>query len=165
MKRKVMAGCESKPITHATLERKRRWHVLMKSAGDYLLASFALIIFSPSIIVISFAIAIESGWPVFVRSRCRGAGEKTIGVLKFRTVAVPRYGGTVTPLRPMRGYPTRIGRILRQTRLDGLPMLLNVLNGDLAFSGPPPLPEDDTRQYWEKPGMFGPRKIEKPGRK
>jgi sugar transferase EpsL len=140
-------------------------YAALKLGGELLLAGLALIILLPSMVVISFVIMIESGWPVFVRHRCRGAGGKIIEVLKFRTEAPPRYGEGMVLLRPVPARPTRTGRILRRTCLDGLPMLLNVLNGDLAFRGPPPLPLDDARRYREKPGVFWHCGNENSGRK
>ena len=154
MTRNVLTRGRSKPIPQPALRRSSNWGVFLKTAGDYLFASIALIVFFPSMLVISILIKLDSRGPVFVRQRYWGADGKIIAVLQFRTIPVPENSEETMPLGRMEKRVTRVGRFLRQTRLDELPMLFNVLTGDLSIVGPRPLPEGLGPRYQKiKPGI------------
>jgi len=113
--------------------------MLLKRTIDIVLALFALIVLSPLLALIALAIWVDSGRPVlFVQQRV-GRGLEGFRLYKFRTMRTEP-GPSVT----VAGDPrvTKVGRLLRASKLDELPQLWNVLRGDMSFVGPrPELPE------------------------
>jgi lipopolysaccharide/colanic/teichoic acid biosynthesis glycosyltransferase len=97
--------------------------------GDFLIAFVLLVLVLPLMMFIALAIKWESPGPVLDRQTCIGYGGHRFRMLKFRT-------GNYDPehLRP--GWtqnPTRVGLLLRHTRIDSLPQLINVIRGEISI--------------------------------
>jgi exopolysaccharide biosynthesis polyprenyl glycosylphosphotransferase len=115
--------------------RSLTWPV--KRAFDIVVASLALVATSPVMAFAALAVRLSSPGPILFRQRRLGQGMKTIEVMKFRTMRVNEDSDTTwSVLRDERLTP--IGRVLRQTHLDELPQLINVLRGDMSLVGPRP---------------------------
>mgnify|MGYP000159185006 FL=1 len=86
--------------------------------------------------VVALLVKLDSPGPVFYRAKRLGKGGREFKMLKFRTMVAEadRQGPPVTYLRDPR--ITRVGRFLRDTKLDELPQLWNVLKGDMSLVGP-----------------------------
>ena len=120
-------------------------HDLMKGAAnllrrvvDVLASSLVLIVLSPLLVVVAAAIAIESqGPPIYKASRVGQGGRKFL-MWKFRTMVsgASRMGPAITGKNDRR--ITRLGAILRKTKIDELPQFVNVLLGDMTLVGPRP---------------------------
>lgn len=97
-----------------------------------------LLILSPLLFVLSVAVKISDGGPVFYRGQRMGKGGRVFSLLKFRTMIVDadKLGSGVTVAGDRRITP--IGRLLRKYKLDELPQLLNVVAGDMSLVGPRP---------------------------
>lgn len=111
-----------------------------KRLFDLGLAILLLVLLWPVILLVGSAILLFDGKPVIFRSDRMKSPCETFSLLKFRTMHVATADETVSA-----GYKssriTRSGAILRRSRLDELPQLLNILRGDMSFVGPrPPLP-------------------------
>ncbi len=121
----------------------------LKRTFDLLGAGLGLLILSPVFLLIAILVKCTSRGPVFFRHERMGRGFRPFGVLKFRTMVqdAPKLGGPITVGNDPR--VTRFGRLLRATKLDELPQLLNVLRGEMSLVGPRP----EVRQYVE---MFRP---------
>lgn len=118
-------------------------------------------------IPISILIKAEDGGPVFYRSKRLGRGFREFSMLKFRSMRVNapdlrnEDGGTYNAKDDPR--VTRIGRKLRETSLDELPQLLNVLAGQMSIVGPRPgdveskdsYLEDEMAKLQVRPGITG----------
>ena len=108
---------------------------MLKRAIDLSLALTALLPLGPLLLAIALLIKLDDGGPVFYRVGRRGVAFR---IYKFRTMVVnaDRLGGPSTS----DGDPriTRAGRWLRRSKLDELPQLLNVVNGEMSFVGPRP---------------------------
>ncbi len=123
-------------------ELKRRssgfYNKVIKRIIDFIIALFAFIIMSPVFLVIAVAIALETGFPILYRAERGGYGGKTFKINKFRSMVknADKIGGGTTALNDSR--ITKVGNILRKTKLDEIPQLLNVLNGTMSFVGPRP---------------------------
>jgi lipopolysaccharide/colanic/teichoic acid biosynthesis glycosyltransferase len=93
---------------------------------------------SPMLALIALAVKIEDGGPVFYAHPRLGRGFRRFGLLKFRTMVpnADRLGGPVTVAGDRR--ITRVGRFLRDYKLDELPQLWNVLTGDIQLVGARP---------------------------
>lgn len=111
---------------------------LLKRLVDAVLAVVLLAVCLPVVLVAAFLICLDSpGSPVF-RQRRIGKGGKVFEIWKLRTMHV---GAEALGFRTDDGDArvTRIGRLLRETKLDELPQLWNVLRGDMSLIGPRPL--------------------------
>jgi lipopolysaccharide/colanic/teichoic acid biosynthesis glycosyltransferase len=109
-----------------------------KRVFDILLAGFGLVLCAPLMMLVAFWIKSDSPGPVLFRGTRVGRDGKLFQILKFRTMradAEQRGAGVTT-----HGDPriTRVGQILRQTKLDELPQLWNVLRGEMSLVGPRP---------------------------
>jgi lipopolysaccharide/colanic/teichoic acid biosynthesis glycosyltransferase len=118
---------------------------MMKRFFDIVVAGFGLLLLSPLLMVVAMLVRCTSPGPAFFRHERMGIGFRPFGVLKFRTMVedAPRLGGPITFGNDLR--ITRIGRLLRKTKIDELPQLLNVLVGDMSLVGPRP----EVRRYVE----------------
>lgn len=128
-----------------------------KRAVDIAGALGASILLAPLMAVAALAIRITSRGPIIFAQRRAGLGGKSFTLYKFRTM-VPDADSQKSSLRPnseqdgpafkLTSDPrvTRIGHILRQTSIDELPQLWNVLRGEMSLVGPRPLPVDESDQ-------------------
>jgi len=111
-----------------------------KRATDLLLASVALLVLSPLLLIVALAVKFTSAGPVFYRDTRLGWGGRVYRMLKFRSMihnAPPLLtpdGKLVVGKRDPRLTP--VGRVLRILHLDEMPQVFNVLRGDMAFVGP-----------------------------
>lgn len=115
----------------------KNWNGITKLIEDKVLSLVALAVFSPVMLLIAAAIVFDSEGPaLFVQERF-GFNNRSIKVLKFRTMFVDK-GDLTGAARTVRGDPrvTRIGRFLRASSLDELPQFFNVLRGDMSLVGP-----------------------------
>ena len=113
-----------------------------KRALSLILAVPLILLVSPLLALIAIAIVIDSGLPVFYRAERGGFRGRSFRIMKFRTMVkgADRIGGGTTALHDSR--ITRIGSILRRTKLDEFPQLVNILKGEMCFVGPrPELPQ------------------------
>jgi lipopolysaccharide/colanic/teichoic acid biosynthesis glycosyltransferase len=87
---------------------------------------------------IAIAIRLDSGRPVLFRQRRLGLDGREFDMLKFRTMRSANCETEDTEWVPDEERVTRVGRILRDTSLDELPQLFNVLRGEMSLVGPRP---------------------------
>lgn len=111
---------------------------LIKRLFDSIFSGAILLIFAPFVLVIGILIKLDSPGPVFYRGVRVGKDGKPFKMFKFRTMVVDadRIGGPSTTGDDPR--VTRVGRSLRNYKLDELPQLINVLKGDMSLVGPRP---------------------------
>lgn len=134
---------------------------------DVFAATVALLISAPILLVCAAAIWIESRGPVFYRQRRVGRNGLPFQIVKLRTMRpnADSQGPRLTASGDNR--ITKVGKILRRTKLDEVPQFFNVLQGSMSLVGPrPELPEfvaeytAEERQVLEvKPGITGPASI------
>lgn len=133
------------------------WHML-KRVTDVLLASLALLMLSPVLLVIAAVLAVTSPGPIIYKSLRIGKDYKPFHMYKFRTMrvdadqqrdALRQAVGLQGQLFKIKEDPrvTPVGKLLRSTSLDELPQLLNVLKGDMSLVGPRPLPPDESEMF------------------
>jgi len=107
-----------------------------------ILSALGLLLLGPVLLLVAVAVKLSSPGPVFFRQQRVGRGFRPFLIIKFRTMVAdaPRLGGPITFGDDPR--ITRLGYILRKTKLDELPQLFNVLKGDMSLVGPrPEVPE------------------------
>ncbi|HXS32849.1 MAG TPA: sugar transferase [Solirubrobacterales bacterium] len=106
---------------------------------DILIASLALAVLSPLLLIAAIAIKLGSRGPVLYRQRRVGEGGREFEMLKLRTmVAGSDPVGVGTAVTRDDPRVTAAGRVLRRTSLDEIPNLVNVLRGEMAIVGPRP---------------------------
>lgn len=104
---------------------------------DCFFAVCALVVLSPTLLIIAILVRIKLGAPVLFRQERPGKDEKIFTLFKFRTMTDCRDADG--ELLPDAERLTRFGAVLRSTSLDELPELLNIVRGEMAFVGPRPL--------------------------
>ncbi|GAB7543286.1 sugar transferase [Cupriavidus sp. 8B] len=111
---------------------------MAKRLFDLFFAGAGTIVLSPLLVLLAFAIKLESSGPVFFRQERVGQFGKVFRIHKFRTMVVDaeKKGLQITVGADRR--VTRVGSILRKYKLDELPQLLDVIVGDMSLVGPRP---------------------------
>ena len=109
-----------------------------KRVFDVIVSLFGLIILAPLFLIVALLIKISSKGPIFFVQKRVGKDFKEFNLYKFRSMVVnaPKKGLQITSSDDPR--ITKIGRILRKTKLDELPQLINVIKGDMSLVGPRP---------------------------
>lgn len=101
------------------------------SAGNRVLAAFFLIYFSPVLLAVALLIKLDSHGPVFLRQRRWGPNGEIVALLEFRTMLNDGPGDAFERMTSQ----TVLGAFLYESRLDMLPRLVNMLRGEVSFSG------------------------------
>ncbi len=119
----------------------------LKRVFDMLVASLLLLFLLPALSVISAAIVLNSPGPILFRQARTGLNGRIFTIYKFRSMTVSEAGAGVSHATRDDARVTRIGRFLRETSLDEVPQLLNVLRGEMALVGPRPHAVEHDRHY------------------
>ena len=148
--------------------------MIVKRLLDVALASFALVVLSPLLLIVALIVRYREGAPVLFRQTRLGLHGRPFQVVKFRTMVLDAearldelaaHNEISGPAFKVTDDPrlTRTGRWLRSTSVDELPQLFNVLRGQMSLVGPrPPLPREvDAYDIWHRrrltmqPGITG----------
>ena len=103
-----------------------------------LFALFLLILFSPIFILVSLAILIEDGFPVFFSQKRVGINYTFFNIYKFRSMKKNTPNVATHLLTNPDQYLLRTGKFIRKLSLDELPNIINIIKGDMVFVGPRP---------------------------
>jgi lipopolysaccharide/colanic/teichoic acid biosynthesis glycosyltransferase len=141
--------------------------IVAKRVLDFVVALLALALGWPLFLAIAVLIKLDSKGPIFFRQERAGRDGVSFRIFKFRSMIVGAYrsGARLTVKRDPR--ITQVGQVLRWTKLDELPQIINVLLGDMALVGPRPEDPYFVNFYGEenlgvlsvKPGLIGPSQI------
>ncbi len=123
--------CEGFSLSRLSLFLKRTYDILLSLVG--------LVVVAPFFLIIALLIKLESKGPIFFKQTRVGKNERLFSIYKFRSM----YDEAEKKTGPIMSFKndhrvTRVGKVLRKTRLDELPQLWNVLKGDMSFVGPRP---------------------------
>ena len=112
-------------------------YFLVRRIIDAIIASIALVVLSPLLLIIAVAVKLDSKGPIIFKQERIGKNFKTYRMLKFRSMVVNAQN-MGTGVYSFAGDPriTSVGRFLRKTSRDELPQLWNIVKGDMAFVGP-----------------------------
>ena len=120
----------------------------VKRLMDIIVSLIMLILASPFMIISAIAIKLYDGGPVFFRQERSTINNKTFKIHKFRSMIVDaEKDGKPRPATDNDPRITPIGKILRATRLDELPQLIDILKGDMSLVGPRPERVEHTEKY------------------
>ncbi len=122
------------------LERRTKsfYNLILKRGCDLLLSFVLILVLLPLMLLISIAIILTSGFPIFYTPYRGGYKNKAFKIIKFRTMVknADKIGGATTAQHDPR--VTAFGRILRKLKFDEIPQLFNVFIGQMSFVGPRP---------------------------
>lgn len=121
---------------HTPARNRPAW--IAKRVIDFAIATLAIVVTSPLMAVIAVAILIESGGPILLRQVRVSLDGRPFTLLKFRSMEVRATAVEDTEWAADEQRMTRVGRFLRNTSLDELPQLFNVVRGDMSLVGPRP---------------------------
>jgi lipopolysaccharide/colanic/teichoic acid biosynthesis glycosyltransferase len=111
---------------------------MSKRLFDLLLASLGLLVLGPSLLLIALAVKLDSPGPVFFRQERVGRFGKPFRIHKFRTMRHEPTGRGLQITVGADSRITRVGHLLRHSKLDELPQLIDVWLGDMSLVGPRP---------------------------
>ena len=122
-----------------TLTFKQKCYLPIKRLIDLVLSVCGLIVLSPLLIAIVIAIKLDSKGPVIFKQKRVGKNKTYFNIWKFRTMRTDAPKDMPTHLLSSPdAYITKIGKFLRQTSLDELPQILQIVVGKMAIIGPRP---------------------------
>jgi exopolysaccharide biosynthesis polyprenyl glycosylphosphotransferase len=122
----------------------------IKRLVDVVFSSLALVAFSPLFILISLAIKLYDGGPVFYKQKRCTRDLKTFDILKFRSMIVDAEKNGPQPAVDNDSRITPVGKVIRALRIDELPQILNILKGDMSIVGPRPERIEHVEKYSEE---------------
>jgi sugar transferase (PEP-CTERM system associated) len=144
----------------------RKSHVLQaaKRMIDLVGATVALIVATPLLLIVAAAVKWSSPGPVMYRQQRVGFQGRVFTVFKFRSMCANAEAMTGAVWAQQNDQRiTRVGRVLRRTRIDELPQLLNVLRGEMSLVGPRPERPEFVSQLTKDIPFYGQRHVVKPG--
>lgn len=136
---------------------------ILKRTLDVAVASTALVVLSPSMLIAAIAIKINSAGPVLFRQMRYGVNGKRFQILKFRSMTVAESDAAFQQARKGDARVTWVGRIIRRSSIDELPQLWNVLRGEMSIVGPRPHAVAHDEVYEDLILRYAMRRFMKPG--
>ena len=122
--------------------------IIIKRVFDFICSAIALVILSPLFGVIAIAIKLEDGGPVFFKQKRCTIGGKEFTIIKFRSMIVDaEKDGSPRPVGKNDDRITRVGKVIRATRMDELPQLINIIKGEMSIVGPRPERIEHVEKY------------------
>ena len=132
-----------------------------KRVIGFVISLIALIVLSPVILIVGILVYIKLGSPIIFKQERPGKDGKIFKMYKFRTMldSYNKFGEAL----PDEERLTKFGKILRSTRLDELPELINGIKGDMSLVGPRPLlveylelySDEQKKRHNVRPGITG----------
>ncbi len=147
-------------LENLNLANKRNFERI-KRLYDLSLSFFVLLLSLPFWPFIIIAIKLDSKGPVIFKQQRVGKNGKNFKFFKFRTMRIENNNFNPTSKNDPR--ITKLGRFMRQTRLDEIPQLINVLKGDMSFVGPRPERPELSKDLSSNIPFYNIRNLVKPG--
>jgi exopolysaccharide biosynthesis polyprenyl glycosylphosphotransferase len=138
--------------------------LLYKRVFSLVFALVLLLLASPLMLLTALAIRLDSPGPIIFRQKRIGKLGSTFTLFKFRSMFdSSEAGDNHRPAMANDNRVTRVGRLLRRTRLDELPQLYNILRGDMYFVGPRPFVPSQEEELAKVIPFYSQRWSVKPG--
>jgi exopolysaccharide biosynthesis polyprenyl glycosylphosphotransferase len=141
--------------------RSKSAYRLFKQIGDTVMAAALLAITLPFWPIIVLLIKIDSPGPAFFRQERTGYLGRPFTIIKFRTMRIA--DNTQAPAGRDDLRVTRVGRLLRKTRIDEVPQFVNIIKSDMSFTGPRPERPELIRELERGVPFYRQRLLVKPG--
>jgi sugar transferase (PEP-CTERM system associated) len=144
--------------------RQNALRSFVKRCFDILISAALIALSAPVVVLAALLIAAEGGGPIIYRQERVGFRGRTFTVLKLRSMLHnAEQDGKATWASRNDARITRVGRLIRRTRIDELPQLLNVLKGEMSFVGPRPERPEFVAMLTEQIPFYAVRHSVKPG--
>lgn len=150
----IMSGAKQMHLFHLPMLWVGRYgpsplYLVTKRVLDVVISGAAIILFSPLLLITAAAIRLEDGGPVLYRQRRLTKDGKEFDVLKFRSMRVDAEKDGVARLSTGAADErvTKVGRVIRKTRIDEMPQLFCVLAGTMTLVGPRPERPEIAAEY------------------
>jgi len=140
-----------------------RPYALVRRLVDLVLSVLISIPFLVLLPLVALLIKLDSAGPIFLVQRRVGENGREFDLLKLRTMKIDAESGGVQFAAHRDPRITRVGALLRASRLDEVPQLLNIVRGDMSFIGPRPERPEVMRQLEAQIPRFSARLLVKPG--
>jgi sugar transferase (PEP-CTERM system associated) len=143
---------------------KTRWLTVSKRAIDVVTSLTLLVLALPVMLLAAILVKLTSRGPVFYHQQRVGQHDRVFTMHKFRSMCsdAEQHTGAVWA-RDGDDRVTPVGRMLRQTRIDELPQLWNVLRGEMSFVGPRPERPEFVESLKQQIPFYSQRHVVKPG--
>lgn len=144
------------PFVRTRKEKVKIYYPFIKRSTDILFSLIGLVVMSPILLIVAACIKAYDRGPVFYKQIRLTKNHKEFYIYKFRSMVVNAEKDGIARLSAQKDNRiTPVGRIIRATRIDEFPQLINVLKGDMSIVGPRPERPEIERQYLEEIPEFG----------
>jgi len=149
----IIAGAEympvfAEPVMKIQRAQRNTGYLATKRATDVVVSLLGLIVASPVMLATAIAIKLNDGGPVFYRQNRLTLEGRVFPILKFRSMRTDAEKDGVARLASENDSRiTPVGRLIRATRIDELPQLINIFLGDMSLVGPRPERPEIAAQY------------------
>lgn len=138
-------------------------NLVIKRCIDIVLSLMGIILLSPLMFIVAILIKTMMPGPIFFKQKRVGKNKKEFDIVKFRTMKVDKEAEKNLDFSKDEERLTKLGKVLRRTKIDELPQLFHVLIGDMSLVGPRPTLMNQIEEYSllqmnrlnVKPGMTG----------
>ena len=126
-------------------------YMIIKRLSDIFLSCLTLVVTSPIFLFTALAVKITDGGPVIYKQRRLTKDGRVFNMYKFRSMKIDAEKHTGAVISSGKDDPrvTKIGRMIRKTRIDELPQLINIIKGDMSLVGPRPERPEIAEKYSE----------------
>lgn len=144
------------PFVRTKKEKIKVYYPFMKRTLDIIVSLAGLLIMSPILLIVAAAIKLYDGGPVFYKQTRLTKNHREFQILKFRSMITNAERDGKARLATVKDDRiTPVGRVIRATRIDEFPQLINVLKGDMSVVGPRPERPEIEKQYLKDLPEFG----------
>lgn len=148
----ILLGCQPKHLLDTPLFRYdyvsyKKAEYKLKRLFDIIFSFVLLIVVSPIMLVTALAIKLEDRGPVFYKQDRCTKDAKVFKIYKFRSMIVDAEKNGFIPCTSNDNRITKVGKVIRMTRIDELPQIINILKGDMSFVGPRPERVEHVEKY------------------
>jgi exopolysaccharide biosynthesis polyprenyl glycosylphosphotransferase len=138
-------------------------YIRIKQIFDVVLSALGLALALPLLVLVALAIKLDSRGPVFYRQKRVGLNGRQFDLIKLRSMTTGAESAGAKWAQENDTRITRIGRVLRKSRIDEIPQMWNVLKGEMSFIGPRPERPEFTIQLLNDIPFYSLRHSIKPG--
>lgn len=153
-------------VDEGVVLKPKRLYEAAKRLIDLILAIIGLVVLSPVLVVFGVWIKIDSKGPIIYKQERVGLNGSLFHVVKLRSMGLNAEKNGMQWAAKNDNRVTRVGKIIRKTRIDEIPQFVNVLKGEMSIIGPRPERKYYTDQFnkdipgfekrlWIKPGITG----------
>lgn len=144
------------PFLRTNREPVRWYYPYAKRLMDIVLSLIGLVVLSPIFLITALCIKLSDKGPVFYKQTRLTLNHKEFEIYKFRSMVVDaEKDGKARLAQEHDSRITPVGKIIRKTRIDEIPQIINILKGEMSFVGPRPERPEIEKEYLEILPEFG----------